>query len=206
MEDIWLRYAKRLQALASTGATYAKDRYDVERYDEINRIAVEMIANLGNVKIERIAGLVGPYAQGYATPKVDVRGTVFANDEILLVREQTDGLWSLPGGFADIGFSPAENIAREIREETCLEVNVHALIGVRHKAKGPYEPDARDFYKLFFACTVTGRADGPRDADIAEHGYFAHGKIPPLSFGRTSYEDIDMAFAHHRQQRGVFFN
>jgi ADP-ribose pyrophosphatase YjhB (NUDIX family) len=206
MEDIWLRYAKRLQALASTGATYTDNHYDLERYQEIGRIAVNMIANLGAVPIDRIQGLIGPFAQGYSTPKVDVRGVIFVDDNVLLVRERTDGLWSLPGGFADVGFSPAENIAKEIREETCLEVNVETLIGVRHKAKGPYEPDVRDFYKLFFCCTVIGAANGPRDPDILEYGFFAHTRIPPLSLGRTSSEDVEMAFAHHRQEGSVFFN
>ncbi|MCR8549848.1 NUDIX hydrolase [Salipiger sp. P9] len=196
MEDIWLRYAKRLQALATTGATYATDRYDQERYQEIGQIAVEMMAALGTVPVARIEALVGPFAQGYATPKVDVRGAVFSGDRILLVRERADGLWALPGGFADIGLSPAENIAKEIREETCLEVRVAALIGVRHKAKGAHAPDVRDFYKLFFACDVTGTSDLPRDADILEWGYFPKDEVPPLSQGRTSQADIEMAFAY----------
>ncbi|MGL4237840.1 NUDIX hydrolase [Tabrizicola sp.] len=206
MEDIWLQYAKRLHALASTGATYAKDRYNLERYQEIGRMAVEMIANLGTVPVDRVQELIGPFAQGYATPKVDVRGAVFVDGRVLLVRERTDGRWSLPGGFADVGLSPAENVSKEIREETCLEVNVEALIGVRHKAKGPYEPDARDFYKLFFACTVTGSFDGPRDPDIVEHDFFGLAEIPPLSLGRTSNEDVEMAFAHHRELGRAFFN
>lgn len=156
--------------------------------------------------VERILGLVGPFAQGYATPKVDVRGAVFVDDKVLLVREKSDGRWSLPGGFADIGLSPAENVAKEVREESCLEVSVEALIGVRHKAKGLYEPDARDFYKLFFGCTVRGTATGSRDADILEHGYFAPDCIPPLSNGRTSSEDIEMVFEHHRHGGNVFFH
>ena len=206
MEDLWLGYAKRLQALASTGAAYSGDRYDRERYGEIAQIAGEMMARLGQVPLGRIEALVGPYSRGYATPKVDVRGAVFRDGRILLVRERGDGRWALPGGFADIGLSPAENVEKEFREEAGLEVRAEALIGVRHKAKGPYEPDVRDFYKLFFACRVRGEAKGARDEDILEAGYFAPDALPPLSLGRTAPEDIAMAFAFHRQGGAAVFN
>lgn len=88
MEYLWLKYAKRLHALASSGATYTKDRYDQERYQEIAHIALQMMADLGKVPVTTIEGLVGPYACGYVTPKVDVRGAVFSEGRILLVRKK----------------------------------------------------------------------------------------------------------------------
>ena len=207
MEDRWLSYAKKLHALASTGASFTKDRYDRVRYDEISQIAVEMIAQLGGVPVSRINELIGPYATGYVTPKVDVRGTVFAEGQILLVKEKTDGLWALPGGFADIGLTPAENVAKEIREEAGLNVEVEALIGVRHKPKEQYAPDARDFYKLFFACKAVSRAVEPNDPDIADWGYFKADNIPKLSLGRTISADIEMAFKYLADgQTAAFFH
>lgn len=196
MEDQWLTYAKRLQAIASTGASFTKDRYDRERYDEIAQISLEMIAQLGQVPVQRIDDLVGPYATGYTTPKVDVRGAVFHENGILLVREKSDGLWALPGGFAEVGLTPAQNVAKEIQEEAGLIVDVEALIGVRHKPKEQYAPDARDFYKLFFACTCRSEISDPRDPDIADWGYFQPDDIPDLSTGRTILGDIEMAFSY----------
>ena len=194
MEDLWLEYAKRLQSLASTGAFFTIDEFDRERYDEIAQIAVEMMARLGNVPVRRIENLVGPYATGYVTPKIDVRGVVFEEDRLLLVREKSDGKWALPGGFAEVGLTPAENVSKEIREEAGLIVDVRTLIGVRHKRKGQSEPDARDFYKLFFGCNRIGKAAGGDDPGITDHAYFNRNAIPELSTRRTTQADIEMGF------------
>src|SRR3546814_9988091 len=101
-----------------------------------------MLSALGNVPIERISDLVPDFARGYATPKVDVRGALVEEDMILLVREECDGLWTLPGGFADVGLSPARNIEKEMRKEAGLKVSARRLFGVRHKASSSY-PDRK---------------------------------------------------------------
>ena len=147
MESQWLTLAKRLQAIASTGLHFSTDEYHRERFAEVGEIANLMLADLATVSVERIQSLVSDHAKGYSTPKVDVRGALIEEDRILLVREKSDGLWTLPGGFADVGQSPAQNVAREFFEEAGLEVEVKHLYSVRHKAKQPYEPDIRDFYK-----------------------------------------------------------
>src|SRR3546814_11382230 len=77
---------------------------------------------------------------------------------ILLVREECDGLWTLPGGFADVGLSPARNIEKEMRKEAGLKVSARRLFGVRHKASSSYPADVRDFYKMFFLCDRTDNA------------------------------------------------
>jgi ADP-ribose pyrophosphatase YjhB (NUDIX family) len=206
MEDRWLTHAKRLQGIASTGLHFARDPYDRERYAEIAAIANAMLSDLGGVPIERIEGLVSDFAKGYATPKVDVRGALIEDGRILLVRERSDGLWTLPGGFADIGLSAAENVAKEVEEEAGLAVEVRALYGVRHKAKQPYEPDARDFYKMFFLCGREGRGaprPGPETLDAA---FFAPGALPELSRARVTESDIGAAFdfLSGRRQSALF--
>lgn len=152
MENIWLAQAKRLQALASTGLHFCTDDFERERLEEIAEIAHSMLAQLADVPLERITGLVSDFAKRYSTPMIEVRGAVIDGDRILLVRESTDGCWALPGGYADIGLSAAENIVKEIREEAGLSVTARTLYSVMHKAKGLYRPDVRDFYKLYFLC------------------------------------------------------
>ena len=100
-----------------------------------------MLSALGSVPIEKIEGLVTDFAKGYATPRIDVRGAVIQNDQILLVQEKADELWSLPGGYADVGLSAAENVAKEISEEANIEVVVRSLYSVRHKAKHAYSQE-----------------------------------------------------------------
>lgn len=195
MEDLWLTWAKRLQAIASTGMHYAKSPYDQERYAEIASIAHEMLGALADVPPQRIHELVPEFAQGYATPLVEVRGAVFERDRILLVQEASDGLWTLPGGFADVGKSPRENIVKEIWEEATIRVDATALYEVRHKAKHSYDPDTRDFYKLFFLCERLDDRTPKAGHETTATGYFAAGEIPPLSRGRTLEKDIEAAFA-----------
>src|SRR3546814_20057619 len=121
----------------------------MERYEEIATIANVMLSALGNFPIERIADLVPDFARVYATPKVDVRRALVAEDMILLVREECDGLWTLPGGFADVGLSPARTIEKEMRQEAGLKVSARRLFGVRHQASSSYTADVGDFYKMF---------------------------------------------------------
>lgn len=195
MEPLWLTYGKRLQSIASTGLHFTGDRFDRERYEEIAAIANEMLSTLGDVPIERISDLVPDFARGYATPKVDVRGALVEGEAILLVREQCDGLWTLPGGFADVGLSPARNIEKEMKEEAGLTVAARRLFGVRHKAGSDYEPDVRDFYKMFFLCDRTDSALPRPGIETIEARFFGIDDLPPLSRGRTIEADIFAAFA-----------
>lgn len=195
MEDQWLEWAKRLQALASTGLFFSKDAFDGERYGEVARIANAMLAFLATTPVSRIESLVSDFAKGYATPKVDVRGAVIEDSRILLVRERSDGLWTLPGGFADVGLSPTQNIIKELWEEASLKAEIVGLYSIRHKAKHDYDPDVRDFYKMFFLCRSVGvQAIAPND-EIMDAAFFRPDALPPLSKGRVVERDIQEAFA-----------
>ncbi|QIH09740.1 MULTISPECIES: NUDIX hydrolase [unclassified Pseudomonas] len=198
MESSWLTHAKRLQAIASTGLHFCKDIHDRERYQEIADIAHQMLAQLGNVPLERITGLVADFAQRYSTPMVEVRGALIENDKILLVRETTDDLWALPGGYADVGLSASENVIKEIHEEAGIEVTVRGLYGIRHKAKGPYKADHRDFYKLYFLCERQHRTAPVAGSEASEAAFFALDQLPQLSQGRTVERDIREAFDFHQ--------
>jgi ADP-ribose pyrophosphatase YjhB (NUDIX family) len=195
MEDEWLRIAKRLQTIGSTGLFFTKDHHDRARYEEVADLANQMLSRLGNVPVSRIHALVSDFAQGYATPRVDVRGAVIRNDKVLMVRESVDGLWTLPGGYADVGLSPRENVIKENQEEAGITVEVLGLYAIRHKAKHGYDPDARDFYKLFFACQPVDDGEPvPSGLETTDVGYFAQHALPPLSRGRVIEKDIEAAF------------
>lgn len=194
MEDTWLARAKRLLALAETGRHFTKDPYDRERYDEIKAIACTMLAELGHVPLTRINGLISEHAAGYATPSIDIRGAVIRNGRILLVRELSDGCWAMPGGFADIGSSPAENIEREVWEEAGLRVRAQRLYAIRHKARHPYPEDVRDFYKLFFLCDQSSIGDPTSGSETSEVGFFELDQLPNLSLTRNLEQDIVAAF------------
>src|SRR3712207_2648333 len=102
MDPDWLRWVKRLQAIAQDGLTYAQDHHDVGRYEQVRETAAEILAAHTTGELQDARRLLGLEA-GPATPKVDVRAAVFVGDEILLVKEPDDGGWSPPGGWADVG-------------------------------------------------------------------------------------------------------
>jgi ADP-ribose pyrophosphatase YjhB (NUDIX family) len=203
MEDLWLALAKRLQSIASTGLHYSDGEFDKERYAEVASIANDMLASLGNVPLARIEELIPDFATGYATPKVEVRGAVIRDERVLLIREACDGLWALPGGFADVGISPAENVVREVREEASLHVSASAIYGIRHKAKHEYDPDVRDFYKIFFLCESLDDADPAPGLEATEARFFGLDDLPPLSTGRVLRKDIEAAFIFRDDPQSV---
>ncbi len=194
MEDTWLARAKRLLALAETGQHFTKNPFDRERYGEIADMARSMLADLGQVPVSRIEGLIGEHAAGYATPSIDIRGAVIRDQRILLVRERSDGKWAMPGGFADIGHSPAENIEREVQEEAGLHVRARHLYALRHKARHSYPADARDFYKVFFLCDEVEATHPVAGAETTDVAFFAADDLPELSLTRTIQSDILTAF------------
>lgn len=206
MENIWLKYAKRLQALSSTGLFFTKDEYDRERYEEILNISLEMMSLIGEIPIERIENLVTNHSKGYVTPKVDVRGAVFQDEKILLVKEKSDGRWTLPGGFAEVGLSPAQNIEKEIKEEAGIDTRAKRLFSIRHKPKRGYDQDIREFYKLFFICEKSNDELTNPGLETSEVKFFAKNEIPPLSTSRVIEEDLMLAwrFSELKIREAVF--
>ncbi|MBN1507821.1 MAG: NUDIX hydrolase [Sedimentisphaerales bacterium] len=198
MEPNWLKWAKQLAALAQDGLAYCDNEYEIDRYKQIRQIAAEMMSAGSGVETGPLLELFSR-EQGYATPKVDVRGAVFHNDRILLVREKIDGGWTLPGGWADPCQSPSEAVAREVFEEAGFEVRVTKLVAVYDRSKHPHLPPMPfHLYKLFFLCEIIGGA-ATQSYETTGVDFFAEDGIPPdLSISRTLPFQIARMFEHHR--------
>lgn len=193
----WLQWAKRLQAVSQTGLTYAKDPYDIERYREIRRIAAEMMATGSQVEMDRILGLFSEQ-EGYATPKVDVRGVAFREEKILLVKERIDGGWTIPGGWADIGQSLKECVEREVFEESGFETRAVKLLAAYDREKHPHTPRLPfHIYKFFFLCEIAGGRE-KTSYETLDVQFFGESEIPPLSLSRTTPAQIQRMFEFYR--------
>ncbi len=197
MEPKWLDWARRLAAVSQSGLHYCDNHYEIERYRAIGDIAAEMMGAGGDMEKVRFLELFSREA-GYATPKVDVRGAAFRDDTILLVKESVDGLWTLPGGFADVGDSPAEAVERELLEESGFESRATKLCAVYDRNKHPHKPSFPfHLYKMFFLCEITGGE--PRtssETDAVE--FFKENELPPLSQGRVLPKQIKRMFEYYR--------
>lgn len=195
MEDQWLAWAKRLSALAATGLHYCHDKFDRERYEEVADISASMMAALGDIPIGRVNLALGD-GEGHVTPKIDVRAAIIDDGKILLVKEKMDGRWTMPGGYAEVGVSAAENTVKEVWEEAGVKVEASRLYAIRHKAKHAYPADVLDFYKLFFLCERLDDAPLDPGHEVHEAAYFSPDELPPLSEPRVIARDIIEAFAY----------
>ena len=194
MLEQWLQWGRRLQAIAQTGLAYGKDPFDVERFEQVRTIASEIFGAHANLPTPAIERLFTAQA-GYATPKVDVRAAVFRDGEILLVKETSDGLWTLPGGWADVGESPAECVAKEVHEESGFEVKVTKVLAVYDRDRHGHAALPFAVYKLVFLCEIVG-GQAAASVETSEVAFFPRDRLPALSLTRVVPHQILNAFAH----------
>ena len=194
-EPQWLRIARELRAIAQTGLAFTADRFDRQRYDRVRELAASMLARGSGENYDVIIDILRRDS-GYATPKVDVRGAAFVDGRVLLVREISDGKWTLPGGWADVNQSAAECVVREIAEESGFEAKTLKLAAVRDYQKSGHPPRNVDsIYKMFFICEITGGSARASD-ETSEAAFFARETLPPLSLGRTTAAQVERMFQH----------
>jgi ADP-ribose pyrophosphatase YjhB (NUDIX family) len=191
-----LQWARSLQAIAQSGLAYEPRVYDGERYEEVRRIAAEMLADPDQLPVDGVEGLFAGQL-GHATPKIDVRGAVFRDDAILLVQEAADLGWSLPGGWADIGESPSEAVEREVLEESGYRTRAVKLIGLYERDRRATRPHVWHIWKVAFLCDVVDDEQLPLGAETTDARFFARDELPRLRYSRASEWQIDRCFAHH---------
>lgn len=193
----WLAWAREMLAMAQTGLTYAADPYDRERYERLRSIAAEMIAVHGEIEPAPVRDLFARDI-GHATPKVDVRGAIFRDDTMLLVRERSDGNWTLPGGWADPGETPSAAVVREITEESGLETRATRLLACWDRDAQNHPPAPFYAYKLFFACEVIRERPLPENRETFDVAYFPEDALPPLSLARITPAEVRALFELYR--------
>ena len=192
----WIDLIIELQSLAQAGLTYGKDIYDKERYERIREISAEMMSDLTELPLEKTKGLFCNEI-GYQTPKIDTRAVIFKEGKILLVQEN-DGTWSLPGGWCDVNVSVAENTIKEVKEESGLDVIAEKIIAVQDRAKHNLPKYAYGICKIFLLCSVIG---GRFEENIETIGfdYFTEDNLPTLADAKNTKEQIQMCFEAYRK-------
>ena len=191
----WLKWAAELQSLAQAGLWYSRDVYDRERFERVREIAAEMAAYGSDTPLEKVRTLFCGES-GYQTPKLDTRAAIFRDDKILLVREN-DGLWSLPGGWVDVGLSIGENAVKEVREEAGLDARPERLIAVQDRARHNLPVEAHSVCKIFVLCEALGGSFEP-NSETTGADFFAEDELPALSESKNTAEQIRMCFAASR--------
>lgn len=189
-----LDWVQRLNAIAQSGLTFEPGEFDRQRYEQVRALAAEMAAHPAG----DVAAVDAIFAadSGYATPKVICRAAVFDDEgRILMVRETADGRWTLPGGWIDVGDSPADATVREVWEETGYRVTATKLAAVFDKHRHPHPPAVHHAYLMFFLCRLDGGEATP-SYETSEIGWFERGSLPELSEGRALGAQIDRMWDH----------
>ena len=192
----WLRWSRRLQAIAQDGLTYTRDNYDLGRYEQLRDLAAEILAAHSTGTLEEARDLLA-LETGPATPKVDVRAAVFREGRVLLVKEPGEGGWSLPGGWADVGESPSEAAARETLEESGYRVRPVKLLAAYDRDRHGHPPIPYHVYKLVFLCEILDESPSS-DVDTEGVGFFGEEQLPELSISRVTRAQISRIFEQHR--------
>jgi ADP-ribose pyrophosphatase YjhB (NUDIX family) len=202
----WLTWARLIQSIAQSGLHYSTSDYDAERYLRLQQVAADMVANSADLDpVDVLENF--RMGEGYATPKVDVRGAVFnPQGELLMVREKRDGGWTLPGGWADVGDVPSEGAEREVLEESGYRVKAVRLVGV-YDANRAGELRFSHAYKIVFLCELIS-GEAAVSTETTEVGWFAEDRIPqPFSGERTRQRHIEDSFAaYHNPNRAAVFD
>jgi ADP-ribose pyrophosphatase YjhB (NUDIX family) len=192
MKEKWVEWATRLQSIAQAGLTFGQNQYDLDRYQQIRTIAVEILHEYTGISNEKIRDLFASET-GYQTPKVDIRASVFKDNKILMVREKIDGAWSLPGGWADVNSSVSESAARECLEEAGARVKPKRIIAI-HQADRHYDfPYPYTVYKIFVECELIEN-NFLDNTETLEAGFFPIDSLPTISTERNTRDQIGMCF------------
>ena len=196
------KYLQRMIALTDTGLTFTKDPFDRERYEDLRSLLSEMLNQVSDLDADEVAELLKP-TSAYATPLMDVRAWIVEDEKICLVRGQGENDWALPGGFGEVGYSPTENILKEIEEETGFKAKVERLLAVFDTNR--FQLQSNQYAKFVFECKFL---DGQfqENQEIADLQFFAIDQLPTLSEKRITKEQIEILWQVYQGYREQYLD
>ena len=188
---------QRMLAITDTGLTYTKDTYDRERYEDLRQILWSVLQDQTELDQEELTAIFQS-SGSYATPLMDVRAWIVQNQKVCLVRGQGEDTWALPGGFGEVGYSPKENIRKEVQEETGFSAEVGSLLAVFDTNR--FQLQNKQYAKFVFDCQLL---DGQfqENQEIAELEFFDIKNLPPLSEKRITQEQMEILWQVYQGER-----
>jgi ADP-ribose pyrophosphatase YjhB (NUDIX family) len=199
------RFIERVSAIARTGLAFKSTGFDAERYEELLREAARMRAALESDErsehdaiYQQWRDLVAPGYDGYVTAGVGCGAIVFNDRDELLMIQRPNTRWWYPTGFCEVGVSPAENVAREVLEETGLIATPIRMIGVLDSQK--LGSPMRHIYSMLFYCRLDGGEIKPHPLEALDVRFFPLDRLPEDLHG-TSRKWITLAREFHFEGR-----
>jgi ADP-ribose pyrophosphatase YjhB (NUDIX family) len=157
-----------LQAIAQTGLAFVRDPYDRQRYEVLRGLASQIMAGDSAMPDDRIETCS-------ATSRAIPRPKWMSGARSSTLTPAFSWCVRLPmrGGWADVNLMPAENVVREVREESGYDVRVRKLAAPWDRARQAHPPSVFSCCKLFYVgdlmsgyegleLKTAGRRDGAR--------------------------------------------
>jgi ADP-ribose pyrophosphatase YjhB (NUDIX family) len=202
LENEILKIARRLQAIAQAGLHYSQNEFDSERYSELRSLSVRLAGIVSDTEPAKIESLF-TNETGFQTPKVDVRAVVIKDGKVLLARERCDSRFSLPGGFADINYSPGEVAVKEVLEETGLHVKPARLLALVDTDRHGFPPLEYHYYKIVILCDLLGGQLSDSN-ETTDAGFFDFEMLPELSEKRNTNQLLSLVRGQLENESAFF--
>jgi len=190
--DVWKKWAQELQFLSQCSLAYSKDKFDRERSERIRDIACEMLSYKYDLPIEKIK-MDFASEIGYQTPKVETRAAIIKDNKILLVKEQLDGKWALPGGYQDVNVSVRENVIKEASEEAGAVVQPLKVVAVLDYNRHHHVNFPLGMVKIFVLCEYINHSFNENTETLGAE-FYSLDDLPELSLTRTTKKQLEMCF------------
>ena len=197
--DVWKKWAQELQFLAQSSLAYSKDKFDRERFERIRDIACEMLSYKYDLPIEKIK-MDFASEIGYQTPKVETRAAIIKDNKILLVKEQLDGKWALPGGYQDVNVSIRENVIKEASEEAGAVVQPLKVVAVLDYNRHHHVNFPLGMVKIFVLCEYISHSFNENTETLGAE-FYTLDNLPELSLTRTTKKQLEMCFECYKDPK-----
>ncbi len=188
-----IRWAESLAAIARTGLGFTDNLYEKERFEEVLSVAADIRSHVAGgldpqTQVLEWFDTVGAGVMGYVTPKVTV-GAMVGNDdgELLMIQRADSGVWLFPTGWADVGYSPAEVVVKEVKEETGIDCEIVRPIAI---IDGQRQGFTRiPLVSLVFHCRAVGGKIDLHPLEVTDAGFFAEDSLPHPTVDAHTWAD-----------------
>lgn len=194
-------YLLKVMEISKIGLKFSKDPYALDNYDELQRITIDFIEHLDEINM----GDQNFFKRDvYPTPNVSVRTIILSKDKkkVLMVQEASDGGWSLPGGWSEIGLSPVQSAKKEVYEEAGYDCKIKKCIGTMDRYGHGLPTTGVPEYILVFLGEIIGKQHKPT-YEILNVDWFDIDNLPQIS-RKNNIDQIKLMLKHAVSGKSLF--